>query len=216
MKNWVNGYGPVPAILMIVGEAPAREEVKAGVPFVGKAGKILDRLLDIIDFPRELIYITNYSKRMLNSSKDISDEEHKLFQSILRQELRDVHPDIIVPLGYIATHYFIGDCKMTKVNGIPYVWRGKLLIPSIHPAAIIYHPDYEVPVTRSFNVIKSALNGEIGIDNAKRRKEGRLTLYTATLLVTHLFPGSVPVVIRQKTKEKFTNIEIKSEKEDDE
>lgn len=207
MDKWVEGYGPIPTMVAIVGEAPANEELKQGKPFVGKAGKVLDRLLEGISLPREMVYITNFSKSKLDSNKFMSDEERSMWGEILRNELKEVKPEVIVALGAISTEYFTGETVMGRVNGIPHVWRGKLVVPCIHPAAVLYRPEVEKDVVKAFKVVKQAVTGEIGVDNKKTRKGG-VSLYTATLLVTRLFPGSRPKVIQQNERRAERNIHI--------
>lgn len=214
MKSWVEPSGPVPAILAIIGEAPAIEEIKQGIPFCGKAGKVLDRMIKILSIPRDMIYITNFSKRPLGDDKVMDEDETAFFSDILRQEIRDVDPSIIMSLGAISTHYFLGDCIMDKVNAIPHAYRGRILIPSFHPAAMFYRPEKEKLIVKAFKIAKLALDGEIRIDSARTRKQKKMSLYTALCIVGHLFPGSRPVVYRVKSKkEKYTNINIKSGKE---
>jgi len=151
MANRVPGHGPKDANLMIVGEAPGKKEDRTGKPFVGKSGKLLTKLMNSCGIHRGWCYITNVIKerppgnninKFLNPKKGyISDAAQKYIRQ-LEDEVREVDPNLIVPVGSTALWALTSNKSVTK-------WRGSILegylgyktIPIIHPAAALrYYP----------------------------------------------------------------------------
>ena len=142
----VRGEGPRPCELMFVGEAPGEQEDKAGRPFVGKAGAILNALirqeLEPLGWGRRAIYLTNLVKERPPGNRDPLPEEIERDAEELRQELLAVKPTLIVTLGRFATRSFLGPVDMDTVHGM--CWTGKegwLVFPVVHPAAGLHSPD---------------------------------------------------------------------------
>jgi DNA polymerase len=147
----VMGEGPVPAPLMLVGEQPGDQEDQRGHPFVGPAGRILDRALDAADIPRESVYVTNAvkhfkweprGKRRLHS-KPNAFEIHAC-QGWLESELGLVRPRVIVCLGATAAQVFLGrSFSVTQrrgeaMEGAPWAtW----ILATYHPSAILRADD---------------------------------------------------------------------------
>lgn len=152
-KNVVVGDGNVNAKILFVGEAPGRKEDEQGLPFVGAAGKNLDKLLEKVGLKRsEDIYIANILKCRPPKNRNPSDEEIKLHTPWLLKQIREMKPEVVCSLGNYATKFFLAGYdveKMKKQKQISEV-HGKVqeievnglkikLIPLFHPAAIIYN-----------------------------------------------------------------------------
>lgn len=134
----VFGTGNPQARLMFVGEAPGGEEDKTGIPFVGAAGKLLDRYLYAVDIPRESVYIANILKCRPPHNRDPLPHEEDACIGFLREQVRLIDPVMIVCLGRIAAMRLIHpNFRITREHGI-FVQRGKYTLTAVyHPAALL-------------------------------------------------------------------------------
>jgi DNA polymerase len=153
-KNIVIGKGNLNADILFVGEAPGKNEDEQGLPFVGMAGKNLDKLLEKVGLSFEDIYIANILKCRPPENRNPLSEEIKAHTPWLIHQIKEIKPKVICSLGNYATKFFLseGDVdKMDKQPGITSL-HGKIkfveiggikikLIPLFHPAAIIYKRD---------------------------------------------------------------------------
>jgi len=145
----VMGSGPPNADIMFVGEAPREMEDRAGKPFVGPAGKILNRLMNEAGIDRNEVYITNIVKcRPTNSgvtNRAPNLDEVKTCSDYLLAEIEKVDPKVISPLGRTATNFFIPNSSISSVRGKEFEWRGRsiwkarTIIPQYHPAMALYN-----------------------------------------------------------------------------
>ena len=136
----VNGDGPVNAAIMLVGEAPGAQEDESGKPFVGRAGKFLESVLDDNGVNRESVFITNVLKCRPPSNRRPDDDEIKSCMPYLSEELRKVRPKIVVALGFVAIKAITGSSeKLGEIIGreIDVVLDGMKLrvVPCYHPSA---------------------------------------------------------------------------------
>ena len=138
----VFGEGNPDAKLMIVGEGPGEEEDKTGRPFVGKAGQLLNRILEAAGIPREEVYITNIVKcRPPQNRAPLPDEAKICTDKWLLKQIELIAPQIIVPLGAVAAEFFLGEkVSITKVRGKWYEWHGIKVFPMFHPAYLLRNP----------------------------------------------------------------------------
>lgn len=135
-KNIVNGYGDKLAKLMIIGESPGYHEDKAGLPFVGKSGKHLNKYFKLFDIQRPRIYITNAIKcQPIDSPTEIELRNCKPY---LLSEIREIKPKIIVLLGRYAHRQFYG--KYQNISQVRLKWN---IINDIY-IITSYHPSYLV------------------------------------------------------------------------
>ena len=136
--NLVFGTGNRNADLMFVGEAPGHAEDEQGIPFVGAAGKLLDRYLYAVDIPRESVYIANILKCRPPHNRDPLPAEEDACIDYLREQVRLIHPKIIVCLGRIAAIRLIRpDYRITREHG-QFVRKGGILMTAVyHPAALL-------------------------------------------------------------------------------
>ncbi len=131
--NYVPGVGPKTE-LMIIGEAPGKDEVRYGTPFIGMAGREQDNYLGRVGLPRNRWYITNLVKCQPPGNRDPNPSEIECCANYLQEELEDYAPKIIVAVGRFAVKYFLGDVDMEAVHGIPFSIGDKTIVPCYHPA----------------------------------------------------------------------------------
>jgi DNA polymerase len=137
--NVVFGVGDTSARLMIVGEAPGKNEDLQGEPFVGAAGRLLDELLDGIDITRSEVYIANVLKCRPPGNRDPRSDEIESCKPYLREQIRLIQPEVVMTLGNFATKLLLRtETGITRLRGERYDWwLGAVLIPTFHPAAAL-------------------------------------------------------------------------------
>ena len=139
--NVVFGSGNPNAEVMFIGEGPGEQEDLKGEPFVGRAGKLLDDMLEIIDLDRSKIYITNMVKCRPPQNRDPLNVEVEACISYLRNQVALLRPKIIVCLGRIAAMRLIReDFKITKEHGQWFEKAGVQMMAIYHPAALLRDP----------------------------------------------------------------------------
>jgi DNA polymerase len=141
----VFGSGNPHADLMFVGEAPGFHEDKQGVPFVGQAGKLLERLLAGVELRREDVYIANVLKCRPPGNRDPQPDEIESCEPHLFRQIELIEPTVIATLGNFATKLLSGrPLGITRVHGqeqeLTIAGRSVLLYPIYHPAAALYTP----------------------------------------------------------------------------
>jgi uracil-DNA glycosylase len=141
----VFGAGNADAQLMFVGEAPGANEDRMGLPFVGQAGKLLDKLLDEIGLARGDVFIANVLKCRPPNNRDPQPDEIESCQDYLRRQVELIEPVMICTLGNFATKLLRGDTTgISRLHGREEVRtvgvRAVHLYPLYHPAAALYHP----------------------------------------------------------------------------
>ncbi len=158
-KNLVLGTGSRTADLMFVGEAPGEQEDLEGIPFVGKAGQLLDRYLFAVGIPRESVYIANVLKCRPPHNRDPLPEEEDACIGYLREQVKLVDPKIIVCLGRISAMRLITpDFRITRDHG-QFVRKGKYLMTAVyHPAALLRDPSKKEAMLLDMERIKAKLD----------------------------------------------------------
>ena len=141
----VFGVGDSAADLMFVGEAPGFHEDQQGMPFVGQAGKLLDRLLAGIGLEREQVYIANVLKCRPPGNRDPQPDEIEACEGHLFRQVALIEPKVVATLGNFATKLLSGKpTGITRVHGVEQETtlggRRVLLYPLYHPAAALYTP----------------------------------------------------------------------------
>lgn len=136
--NVVFGEGNTKAKMIFIGEGPGYNEDKMGRPFVGRAGQLLDKMIEAIGLKREDIYITNIVKCRPPNNRNPLEEESNTCIEFLRWQVKIIDPNIIVCLGAVAARNIIDkDFRITKERGI-WFNRGKYsIIATYHPAALL-------------------------------------------------------------------------------
>jgi uracil-DNA glycosylase len=132
----VFGMGDPQAPLMFVGEGPGAEEDRQGLPFVGRSGKLLDKLmLEELGVDRDRVYIANVVKCRPPGNRDPEPDEIATCRPWLDQQMELIGPKVVVTLGKFATQLLLEAKEgITKLRGRSYPYRGGVLIPTLHPA----------------------------------------------------------------------------------
>jgi len=165
-RNPVPGEGNLNASLMIIGEAPGYLEDVQGRPFVGAAGKLLDKLLSSINLSRREVYIGNIVKHRPPLNRDPRPDEIEVCAPYLDKQIEIIKPKIIVPLGRHSAMYILSKVNV-EIRGISEV-RGKIyvarrlnlpirIMPTFHPAVALYKPGYISTLEEDFKKIKAEL-----------------------------------------------------------
>ena len=137
----VFGTGNREASLLFVGEAPGEQEDLSGVPFVGRAGQLLDKFLEAVEIPREQVYIANILKCRPPQNRDPLPEEEDACIDYLREQVRLIRPRVIVCLGRVSAKRLIKqDFAITKEHG-EWVKKGDYWMTAVyHPAYLLRDP----------------------------------------------------------------------------
>ncbi len=135
----VYGVGNPHADLMFIGEAPGYHEDRQGEPFVGAAGQLLTRMLEAIGLRREDVYIANVLMCRPPGNRDPLPDEIEACTPWLLEKIELIDPRIIVTLGNFATRFVLDrPVSISRVRGQRFRWRGKVVIPTFHPAAVLH------------------------------------------------------------------------------
>lgn len=155
----VFGVGDEHARVMFIGEGPGEQEDLRGEPFVGPAGQLLDRMLEIIYLRREDVYITNIVKCRPPRNRDPLPAEQNACIGWLRRQIALVDPAIIVFLGRIAACYFLGaDFKISRQHGQFYDWDGRRVMALYHPSALLRDPSKRPETFVDLKTLKQELD----------------------------------------------------------
>ena len=159
--NCVFGTGNENAKIMFVGEAPGEKEDLSGIPFVGAAGKLLDKYLDAVGIDRNEVYIANILKCRPPKNRDPLPAEQDKCIGYLREQVKLIKPKIIVCLGRIAAMRLISpDYKITKEHGT-FVQKGNFTMTAVyHPAALLRDPRKKEDMYTDMKKIKEYLDRE--------------------------------------------------------
>ena len=161
--NAVPGAGSYYAEIMFVGEAPGYWEDQKGLPFGGRAGKLLDELLAEIGLRREDVYITNIVKCRPPDNRDPTEEEIRACSPYLDMQIDIIRPKVIVPLGRHSMNYIMRKFGFTpepisKIHGKVFeasTLFGKIIIiPMYHPAAALYRPPLKEELKADFQRLR--------------------------------------------------------------
>ena len=163
--NCVFGTGNENADVLFVGEAPGEKEDLSGIPFVGAAGKLLDKFLYAVDIDRERVYIANILKCRPPKNRDPLPEEEEACLPFLREQVKIMQPKIIICLGRISAMKLIKpDFKITKEHG-QWFKKGNYLMTAVyHPAALLRDPRKKEDMLIDMQNIKAKLD-ELSINN---------------------------------------------------
>ncbi len=137
----VFGTGNASARLVLVGEAPGRDEDQQGLPFVGEAGRLLERILFVMGFNREDVYICNVQKCRPPKNRDPLAEEIAACVPFLKRQLAALQPQVIVTLGSFAAQTLLDTPQ--PISGLRGHWQsyaGIAVMPTYHPAFLLRNP----------------------------------------------------------------------------
>jgi DNA polymerase len=183
--NLVFGKGNPNADILFIGEAPGNKEDLQGIPFVGNAGKILDKKLSLLNLTLDDVYIANILKYRPPQNRDPTFDEMKLHTPYLVKQIEIIKPKIICTLGNFSTKYILSDAnleKMKKIQGVSEL-HGELkevefkgnkikVFPIYHPTATVYRTAVKQAFEEDFIKLGKILYG----DNFKPKLEQQKTL----------------------------------------
>jgi uracil-DNA glycosylase len=139
----VMGDGSADADIVLIGEAPGKNEDEQGLPFVGAAGKFLNEMLAQAGMNRSDVYITNIVKYRPPNNRDPLPEEKKAFWPYLLKQLQIIQPKVVITLGRHSMEYFLPDMRISAIHGQPkrikFGDESLVIIPLFHPAAALYN-----------------------------------------------------------------------------
>ena len=154
----VFGVGDPKARLMFVGEAPGRDEDAQGVPFVGRAGKLLTKIIESIGLDREQVYIANVIKCRPPKNRNPEHDEVEKCEPFLFEQIDSVRPRVIVALGSFAARTLLqSETPISRLRGQVYDYRGTQLVPTFHPAYLLRNPGRKRDVWEDMKRVKALL-----------------------------------------------------------
>jgi len=168
-KNAVSGEGNSKSKIMLVGEAPGRQEDLTGRPFVGAAGKFLETLLDEIGLSRNDVFICNVLKCRPPQNRQPRPDEIQTCTPYLNMQIKALKPRVVVTLGNHSTAHVFAEVSLpfkgiTQAHGKPQkatiAGRKVTIFPTYHPAAALYNGAYRKQLTEDFQVLRKMLAGE--------------------------------------------------------
>lgn len=181
--NLVFGKGNENAKILFIGEAPGAKEDEIGLPFVGRAGKQLDKFLNQIELTIDDVYIANILKYRPPKNRDPNKEEIKNHTPYLIEQIKIIKPQIIATLGNYATKFVLANFnpdEMKKIKGIAEIHGQKheikfenekfLVIPIYHPSAMMYKPSLRTEFENDFKEMAKI----IGTKFKKEEKQKKL------------------------------------------
>ena len=157
----VPGEGNSQTEVMFAGEGPGFFEDKEGRPFVGQAGKLLDKLLDSINLPRKEVFITNIVKHRPPENRDPLPQEIEACRPFLDKQIEIIDPRIIVTLGRYSLNKFLPGEFISKVHGqarfVDFAGKKRIIIPMYHPAAALRNGIIMEELKKDFQKIEKFL-----------------------------------------------------------
>ncbi|MFH1760322.1 MAG: uracil-DNA glycosylase [bacterium] len=150
----VFGEGSPNARLMFIEEAPGYDEDMSGRPFVGKAGKLLDKIINAMGVKRNEVYIGNIIKCRPPENRDPSPVETQTCMPILIKQIEIIKPQFICVLGRIAAHRLLNiDSSLSHMRGKFYNYMGARLMVTYHPAALLRHEEWKRPTWEDIQML---------------------------------------------------------------
>ena len=145
--------------IMFIGEAPGRDEDRQGLPFVGRAGKLLDKMMAAIHLDRTKAYITNVLNWRPPDNRDPSPEEAAMCLPFLRRHIELVNPGVIILLGAVAVRHVMGrsdGIMKTRGKWLDYNVNGRMVpvMPTLHPAYLLRQPSHKKLAWRDLQMVE--------------------------------------------------------------
>lgn len=182
--NLVFGKGDSTAEIMIIGEAPGEKEDLQGIPFVGRAGKQLDRLLNQIGLTIDDVYIANILKYRPPKNRNPTQEEIINHTPYLIEQIKAIKPKVIATLGNYSTKFVLSAFKPEKMRDVAGIseLHGKpkkisfnniefVVVPIYHPAAMMYRPQLREAFEHDFKVMKKIIFGDVEVKKPEFQKK---------------------------------------------
>jgi DNA polymerase len=154
----VYGVGNPDADLMFVGEAPGADEDIQGIPFVGRAGQLLTKIIEAIELKRDDVYIANVIKCRPPNNRNPDPDEVEECEGFLFRQIDSIQPKVIVALGTFAAKALLKtQDPISRLRGRIYEYRGAKLIPTFHPAFLLRSPERKRDVWEDMKKVRSLL-----------------------------------------------------------
>ncbi|HLF57341.1 MAG TPA: uracil-DNA glycosylase [Thermoanaerobaculia bacterium] len=154
----VFGSGRAGARLMFVGEGPGAEEDRQGLPFVGRAGELLTRIIGAIELRREDCYIANIVKCRPPGNRDPQPDEAAACRRYLDGQIDAIRPAVLVALGRVAAQALLGtEAPLGRMRGQWYEVRGVPTLVTYHPAALLRNPELKRPTWEDMQRVRDRL-----------------------------------------------------------
>jgi uracil-DNA glycosylase family 4 len=157
-KQIVFGVGNPDADLMFVGEAPGADEDEQGIPFVGRAGQLLTKIIEAIGLTRDDVYIANVIKCRPPQNRNPEPDEVETCEPFLFRQIDVIKPKVIVALGKFGAQTLLRtDAPISRLRGHVHDFRGAKLIPTFHPAYLLRNPASKREVWEDMKVARQLL-----------------------------------------------------------
>lgn len=157
----VFGVGDPNADLMFIGEGPGADEDRQGEPFVGRAGQLLDRIIQAIEMQREQVYIANIVKCRPPRNRDPQADEVEACIGYLQRQIDLVRPKVLVLLGKVAAQTLLGtDLTLGRMRGRWWQVRGVETRVTYHPAALLRNDQFKRPTWEDMQLVRDRLRTE--------------------------------------------------------
>jgi uracil-DNA glycosylase family 4 len=157
-RQIVFGVGNPSADLMFVGEAPGGDEDIQGIPFVGRAGQLLTKIIEAIGLTRDQVYIANVIKCRPPDNRNPEPDEVETCEPFLFQQIDRIEPKVIVALGTFAARALLKTQEpISRLRGRTYNYRGAKLIPTFHPAFLLRSPERKRDVWEDMKRVRALL-----------------------------------------------------------
>ncbi len=157
-RQIVFGVGNPDADLMFVGEAPGADEDIQGVPFVGRAGQLLTKIIEAISLTRDDVYIANVIKCRPPQNRNPEPDEVATCEPFLFRQIDAIKPKVIVALGKFAAQTLLQtEDPISRLRGRLFDYRGAKLIPTFHPAYLLRNPSAKREVWEDMKLVKKLL-----------------------------------------------------------
>lgn len=156
----VFGVGNPNADLMFVGEAPGADEDAQGVPFVGRAGQLLTKIIEAMGLTRDDVYIANIIKCRPPGNRNPEPDEIAECEPFLLRQIASIQPKVIVALGTFAAQALLKtDLPISRLRGTFHDYHGARLLPTFHPAYLLRSPDKKRDVWDDMKKVRAVLSG---------------------------------------------------------
>ena len=157
-NNIVFGVGNKNAKIMFIGEGPGADEDAQGIPFVGKAGQLMNKAFEGIGLKRDDVYIANIVKCRPPQNRNPEKDEVEACINYLRNQVMIIKPKIIVLLGNVALKNILGEeYSITKVRGNWIEKKGILYMPTFHPAALLRDESKKIDFWKDLKKVKEKI-----------------------------------------------------------